>query len=149
MVPDAQSHERRTQRKPISKNSSLSFFEPIALVARVKELGFTQVWDLGPDDANARYFAGRTDGLCDGGLSHACGDPEFGSSGSTNSVVSPKLARSESAHRRVDAGDEPGVERAALGGRKAFPKLRAILDSEDYGGHARDGERVAMGECGR
>jgi len=48
----------------------VSFFEPIALVARVKELGFTQVWDLGPDDANARYFAGRTDGLCDGGLSH-------------------------------------------------------------------------------
>ena len=56
-----------------------------------------------------------------------------------DSVASPKLARSGSAHRRVDAGDEPGVERAALGGRKAFAQLRAILDSEDYGGHARDG----------
>jgi hypothetical protein len=54
-----------------------------------------------------------------------------------------------SAHSRVDAGDEPGVKRAALGGRKAFAQLRAILDSEDYGGHARDGERVAMGKRGR
>ncbi len=54
-----------------------------------------------------------------------------------------------SAHRRVDAGDESGVKRAALGGRKAFAQLRAILDSEDYGGHARDGERVAMGKRGR
>jgi methyltransferase (TIGR00027 family) len=48
----------------------VSFFEPTDLAARVKALGFTQVWDLGPEDANARYFAGRTDGLCDGGLSH-------------------------------------------------------------------------------
>jgi len=41
----------------------LSQFEPSLLTARVKELGFTQVWDLGPEEANARYFAGRTDGL--------------------------------------------------------------------------------------
>jgi methyltransferase (TIGR00027 family) len=41
----------------------LSAFEPSALVARVKELGFTQVWDFGPEEANARYFTGRTDGL--------------------------------------------------------------------------------------
>jgi len=78
----------------------------------------------------------------------ACGDAEFGSSGLPDSVVSPKLAESGSAHRRVDARDEPGVERTPLRGRKAFAQLCAILDSEDYGGHARDGERVAMGECG-
>jgi methyltransferase (TIGR00027 family) len=42
----------------------LSQFEPTALAARVKELGFRQVWDFGPEEANARYFAGRTDGLC-------------------------------------------------------------------------------------
>jgi methyltransferase (TIGR00027 family) len=41
----------------------LSCFEPAHLKARIKELGFTQVWDLGPEEANARYFAGRTDGL--------------------------------------------------------------------------------------
>ena len=33
------------------------------LVARVKALGFAEVWDVGPEEANARYFAGRTDGL--------------------------------------------------------------------------------------
>ena len=48
----------------------LTFFEPTDLGFRLKELGFSQVEDLGPEDANARYFAGRTDGLCDGGLSH-------------------------------------------------------------------------------
>ena len=41
----------------------LSCFEPADLKARIKDLGFTQVWDLGPEEANARYFAGRTDGL--------------------------------------------------------------------------------------
>jgi methyltransferase (TIGR00027 family) len=41
----------------------LSLFEPARLAARLKELGFAQVWDFGPEEANARYFAGRTDGL--------------------------------------------------------------------------------------
>lgn len=41
----------------------ISQFEPSMLTARVKELGFTQVWDFGREEANARYFAGRTDGL--------------------------------------------------------------------------------------
>jgi hypothetical protein len=39
----------------------------------------------------------------------ACGNPEFGSSGLPDNAVSPKLAGSGSAHRRVDAGDELGV----------------------------------------
>ena len=42
----------------------LSAFEPTDLTARVKELGFTQVCNIGPEEANARYFAGRMDGLC-------------------------------------------------------------------------------------
>jgi methyltransferase (TIGR00027 family) len=42
----------------------LSGFEPASLAVRVKELGFAQVWDLGPEEANEQYFAGRTDGLC-------------------------------------------------------------------------------------
>jgi methyltransferase (TIGR00027 family) len=41
-----------------------SFFEPARLAVRLQELGFTQVADFGPEEANARYFAGRTDGLC-------------------------------------------------------------------------------------
>ena len=48
----------------------VSLFEPTDLAARVKELGFTRVWDLGPEEANARYFAGRTDGLCVSSMSH-------------------------------------------------------------------------------
>jgi methyltransferase (TIGR00027 family) len=38
-------------------------FEPTALAARVQALGFTQIWDFGPEEADAQYFAGRTDGL--------------------------------------------------------------------------------------
>lgn len=41
----------------------VSAFEPAALAAQVKALGFQQVWDVGPEEANTRYFAGRTDGL--------------------------------------------------------------------------------------
>jgi methyltransferase (TIGR00027 family) len=48
----------------------LSLFEPTNLAARVKELGFAQVWDFGPEEANARYFAGRADGLRVANLNH-------------------------------------------------------------------------------
>jgi len=48
----------------------LSLFEPANLAARVKEVGFAQVWDFGPEAANARYFAGRADGLCVASLTH-------------------------------------------------------------------------------
>jgi methyltransferase (TIGR00027 family) len=40
-----------------------SLFDPTRLTTRVQALGFSQVWDLGPEEANARYFAGCTDGL--------------------------------------------------------------------------------------
>jgi methyltransferase (TIGR00027 family) len=40
-----------------------TLFEPAKLAARVRELGFAHVWDSGPEEVNARYFAGRTDGL--------------------------------------------------------------------------------------
>jgi len=41
----------------------VSQFEPRVLVARLKELGFTDLRDVGPEEANAQYFAGRRDGL--------------------------------------------------------------------------------------
>ncbi len=41
----------------------LTFFEPAEFAEQVRKLGFGEVWDFGPDDANARYFANRTDGL--------------------------------------------------------------------------------------
>jgi len=40
-----------------------TFFEPDALVARLREQGFAPVDDLGRAEINARYFAARTDGL--------------------------------------------------------------------------------------
>jgi methyltransferase (TIGR00027 family) len=41
----------------------LSFFEPAELKSRLRELGFTRVEHLSPNEANTRYFAGRSDGL--------------------------------------------------------------------------------------
>jgi methyltransferase (TIGR00027 family) len=40
-----------------------TFFEPDVLVARLQHLGFARIEDLGRDEINARYFAGRADGL--------------------------------------------------------------------------------------
>ena len=45
-------------------------FIPAELCAKLKALGFTRVADLAPTDLNKRYFAGRSDGLGVGGLSH-------------------------------------------------------------------------------
>jgi methyltransferase (TIGR00027 family) len=57
------------------KNSSasgepwLTQFDSAILTKRVKELGFTEVFDFGPDEAEAQYFVGRTDQLAGtGGL---------------------------------------------------------------------------------
>jgi methyltransferase (TIGR00027 family) len=40
-----------------------SAFDPASLMAQLRGLGFAEVWELGPEGANARYFTGRTDGL--------------------------------------------------------------------------------------
>jgi methyltransferase (TIGR00027 family) len=40
-----------------------SFFEPAKLSEQVSKLGFAEVSDLGPEEAIARYFSDRTDGL--------------------------------------------------------------------------------------
>lgn len=40
-----------------------SFFAPDSLAARIKELGFTHVWDLSVEEVFARYFAGHADGF--------------------------------------------------------------------------------------
>lgn len=45
-------------------------FHPAALAADLRRLGFSQVEDLGPEELDARYFRGRTDGLRAGRLAH-------------------------------------------------------------------------------
>jgi O-methyltransferase involved in polyketide biosynthesis len=47
-----------------------SVFEPAKLAQDVSELGFAQVSDFGPDEAQARYFIGHTDGLRPSNLNH-------------------------------------------------------------------------------
>ncbi len=39
------------------------FFSPKQLAQRLHQIGFTHLEDLGVDEINARYFAGRTDKL--------------------------------------------------------------------------------------
>ena len=46
------------------------FFEPSSLVAAVQGLGFREVRDVPPNELNARYFAGRSDGLRVGSAGH-------------------------------------------------------------------------------
>lgn len=41
----------------------LSLFDPSTLRAQVHALGFVAIEDIGPEEANAGYFAGRRDGL--------------------------------------------------------------------------------------
>jgi methyltransferase (TIGR00027 family) len=48
----------------------LSTFEPAVLARELMDLGFVSVEDVTPDALNARYFAGRTDGLRVGSLAH-------------------------------------------------------------------------------
>lgn len=47
-----------------------STFEPAALHATLEHIGFRTIDDLGPDELNARYFAGRSDGLAILGGAH-------------------------------------------------------------------------------
>ena len=47
-----------------------STFEPAALEAELREIGFAVASDVTPDEINTRYFADRADGLHVGGVSH-------------------------------------------------------------------------------
>ena len=47
-----------------------TFFEPAALLADLRRLGFTSAEDFGAEPLNRRYFAGRTDKLKIGGAGH-------------------------------------------------------------------------------
>jgi O-methyltransferase involved in polyketide biosynthesis len=47
-----------------------TFFEPARLAEQVRKIGFAEVSDFGPDDAAARYFNDRTDGLRPSALNH-------------------------------------------------------------------------------
>ena len=44
-------------------------FHPATLASDLRRMGFSQVEDLGPEELDAHYFRGRTDGLRAGRLS--------------------------------------------------------------------------------
>jgi len=48
----------------------MTFFSPAEIDSCLHEIGFDQVVDFSPDEANARYFSGRSDGLRLPGLEH-------------------------------------------------------------------------------
>jgi methyltransferase (TIGR00027 family) len=50
-------------RTAASNEPLLNFFEPARLIEQVRKLGFSEVWDFGPEEASRLYFAGRADGL--------------------------------------------------------------------------------------
>jgi methyltransferase (TIGR00027 family) len=66
---DALEESDREVRRVLSVRAALggapwiSSFDPSALAMRLEALGFTAVTDIGPAEAQARYFTGRTDDL--------------------------------------------------------------------------------------
>lgn len=56
-------YEMRAARVAAAGEPWLSGFAPRNLIASLAQLGFGQIEDLGPAELNARYFAGRADGL--------------------------------------------------------------------------------------
>ena len=74
--PDALDVERRRRFEAVAARVAAAgepfktFIEPADLQRELLAMGFTSVDDLGPAEINARYFAGRTDGLKVGGLAH-------------------------------------------------------------------------------
>jgi len=59
-----------TQSVSMRGESWVTFLETARLARRLEELGFTQIKNLRPEEANARYFAGRADALSVPGLEH-------------------------------------------------------------------------------
>ncbi len=69
-VPDTLLNEEERRPGAVAKAIALeggepafSFFHPATLREKVQALGFDVIEDFGSEDANARYFSGRKDGL--------------------------------------------------------------------------------------
>jgi methyltransferase (TIGR00027 family) len=48
----------------------ITYFDPPSLASELRHIGFTHVEDMGPEEAHARYFANRSDGLHLGRVAH-------------------------------------------------------------------------------
>ena len=47
-----------------------SFYDPKSLIGDLKNIGFTQVEDIGPEEINASFFKNRADKLMVGNFGH-------------------------------------------------------------------------------
>ena len=71
LPPDARAWAEATARVMAGIGEPwISFFNPDDIAAELTRLGFSELEDLGGEAMNARYFAGRTDGLAFGPASH-------------------------------------------------------------------------------
>ena len=52
-----------TERSAMVREPWLSRFHPEELVTKLNRMGFSKVFHLTPEEANARYFQNRSDGL--------------------------------------------------------------------------------------
>ena len=66
-------HEAGLALASASGEPWLSFFEPAILADQIRNLGFSEVWDFGPQEGNARYFAGRRDDVRLNSMVHLMG----------------------------------------------------------------------------
>ena len=72
----ALSENERARRKVLASRVAaigepwITYFDPPSLASELRQLGFTHVQDLGPGEANDRYFKDRKDGLRVGGTAH-------------------------------------------------------------------------------
>lgn len=56
-------HERIAERVAAIGEPWITYFDPPSLVEELRRMGFRQVEDLAPEEANRRYFKERADGL--------------------------------------------------------------------------------------
>jgi methyltransferase (TIGR00027 family) len=62
--------ETLAARVAAAGESFRGFFEPRALVAAMRAMGFREVRDMAPDELNATFLSSRVDGLRVGGVGH-------------------------------------------------------------------------------
>jgi methyltransferase (TIGR00027 family) len=62
--------EARADRMAAIGEPWLTHFDPSSLAGELRQMGFTQIEDLGPEAANERYFKDRSDGLRLAGAAH-------------------------------------------------------------------------------
>ena len=65
MLSEAQQERRKAAAGRVARAGEpwITFFEPQALIERLRKAGFSETEYLDPQEANRRYFAGRSDGF--------------------------------------------------------------------------------------